>query len=112
MPQLRKLAYTMKNSSTLTLLEWFRILDDLSLDVRIMLHDVCTRWNAIFDMLEFTYEYKEAINQITDRREMKLQGYEIEPHEWDIIKQLWDILSVCISMYHFFLTYHTSITGF
>jgi len=63
-------------------------------------------------MLKFTYEYKEAINQITDRHEMKLQGYEIKLHEWDIVKQLQDTLGVCISMYHFFLTYHTSITGF
>jgi hypothetical protein len=112
MPQLRKLVYAMKNSSTLALPEWFRILDDLSLDARIMPCDVRTRWNATFDMLEFAYEYKEAINQITDRHEMKLRGYEIEPHEWDIVKQLRDILGVCISMYHFFLTYHTSITGF
>ena len=62
----------MKNSSTLTLPEWFHILDDLSLDACIMLRDVRTHWNATFDMLEFTYEYKEAINQITDRCEMKL----------------------------------------
>jgi hypothetical protein len=72
MPQLCKLAYTMKNSSTLALPEWFCILDDLSLNARIMLHDVYTHWNGIFDMLKFAYKYKEAINQITDRHEMKL----------------------------------------
>jgi hypothetical protein len=73
MPQLRKVAYAIKKSSTLALLEWFCILDELSLDAHMLLCDVCTRWNATYDMLDFTYKYKEAINQITDRHEMKLQ---------------------------------------
>ena len=59
--------------------------------------DVCTRWNATYDMLQFAYKYKDAINKITDTCEMKLQDYEIELHEWDIVKQLWDILAVCPS---------------
>ena len=112
MPQLCKLAYTIKNSSTLALPEWFHILNELSLNACIMPCDIHTHWNATFDMLEFAYEYKDAINQITDRWEMKLHNYEIEPHEWDIIKQLWDILGVSTSIYNLFLTYHTSITGF
>ncbi len=45
-------------------------------------------------MLQFTYKYKDAINKITDTHEMKLRDYEIEPHEWDIVKQLRDILTV------------------
>ena len=102
MPQLRKLAYAIKNSSTLALPEWFCILDELSLDACMIPHDVRTRWNATYDMLNFTYEYKEAINQITDRCEMKLRDYEIEPHEWDIIKQLWDILGIRPSMFKSF----------
>ena len=56
--------------------------------------DVCTRWNTTYDMLQFTYEYKDAINKITDMRKMKLQDYEIERHKWDIVKQLQDILAV------------------
>jgi len=60
--------------------------------------DVWTRWNATYDMLNFAYEYKDTINQITDRRDMKLRDYEIEPQEWDIIKQLWDVLGVCPSI--------------
>jgi hypothetical protein len=98
MPQLCKLAYAIKNSSTLALPEWFHILDELSLDARMMLRDVWTCWNATYDMLDFAYEYKDTINQITDRHDMKLQDYEIEPHEWDIIKQLWDVLDVCPSI--------------
>jgi len=64
--------------------------------------DIHTRWNATYDMLNFAYEYKEAINQITDRREMKLWDYKIKLHEWDIIKQLWDVLGVCPLMFKSF----------
>ncbi len=39
-------------------------------------------------MLQFAYEYKIAINKITNTHKMKLQDYEIELHEWDIVKQL------------------------
>ena len=53
-------------------------------------------------MLHFAYEYKEAINQITDRREMKLRDYEVKPHEWDSIKQLRDVLGVSTLIYSFF----------
>jgi len=56
----------------LALPEWFRILDELSLDACMILCDVRTHWNATYDMLDFAYEYKEAINQITDRHKMKL----------------------------------------
>jgi hypothetical protein len=56
--------------------------------------DVRTRWNATYDMLEFAYQYRKAINIITDIREMKLRLYEIEAHEWEIVRQLRDLLKV------------------
>jgi hypothetical protein len=90
--------YAIKNSSTLTLPEWFRILDELSLDACMMPRDVQTCWNTTYDMLDFAYEYKDTINQITDRCDMKLRDYEIKPHKWDIIKQLRDVLGVCPSI--------------
>ena len=93
--------YAIKNSTTQALPWWFRILEELSLEPRMMPCDVRTRWNATYDMLQFAYEYKDAINKITDTREMKLRDYEIEPHEWDIVKQLWDILAVRPSTFKF-----------
>jgi hypothetical protein len=59
-----------------------------------MPRDVRTRWNSTYDMLTFAYEYKDALNNITAMREMKLRNYEIEPEEWDSIKQLRDLLKV------------------
>lgn len=56
--------------------------------------DVRTRWNATYDMLDFAYQYKTAINKITDIRDMKLRDYEIEASEWEIVRQLRDLLKV------------------
>ena len=69
-------------------------MESLSLERRVIPRDVRTRWNATYDMLEFAYRYKKAVNKITDIRDMKLRRYEIEPHEWEIIRQLRDLLSV------------------
>ncbi len=56
--QIRKLTFTIKNSSTIALPQWYQILETLSLDTQVMPHDVHTRWNATYDMLDFTYRYK------------------------------------------------------
>jgi hypothetical protein len=53
-----------------------------------MPHDVYTCWNATYDMLDFAYQYKWAINKITDIHEMKLREYKIEAHEWEVVRQL------------------------
>lgn len=45
-------------------------------------------------MLNFAYEYKQAVNEITDIRDMKLRAYEIEAHEWNLVRQLRDLLKV------------------
>ena len=94
MTQIRKLVYTIRNSSTLILPAWYRILSSLSLDKRVIPHDVRTRWNATYDMLDCAYEYRKAINKITDIRDMKLRQYKIDGHEWEIIRQLRDLLKV------------------
>jgi len=43
MPQIRKLVFAIKNSSTIALSQWFRILEDLKLDAWVMPRDVRTR---------------------------------------------------------------------
>jgi hypothetical protein len=94
MPQICKLTFAIKNSSTLTLPQWYWILEALSLDTQVMPHDVHTRWNATYDMLDFTYQYKQVINKITDICKMKLHEYKIEAHEWEVVQQLQDLLKV------------------
>lgn len=107
MRQIRKLAYAVKNSSTIILPQWYRVLESLSLEARIIPRDVRTRWNATYDMLEFAYQYKKAINKITDIRDMKLRAYEINAHEWEIVRQLRDLLKV--SKFSFLLAVRSSL---
>ena len=57
-------------------------------------HDIHTCWNATYNMLDFAYQYKKAINKITDIQDIKLCLYEIEAHEWEIVWQLCDMLKV------------------
>ena len=80
----------------LALPQWYQILEMLSLKLRMMPCDICTCWNATYDMLDFAYQYRKAINKITNIWDMKLCCYEIKPHEWDVIQQLCNLLKVSI----------------
>jgi hypothetical protein len=50
-------------------------------------------------MLEEAYLLKGAVNKITEMRDMKLRQYEIDGHEWDLLRQLRDLLKVSISSF-------------
>ena len=64
------------------------------LSKRMMPRDVATRWNYTYEMLSFAYTYRGAYNELTSNREMKMRKYEIEDQEWEIVKQLADVLKV------------------
>jgi hypothetical protein len=103
--QLRKASHAIKNSTTIVLPEWWSILERMAtasksknqkpLSQRMMPRDVATRWNYTYEMLSFAYTYRDAYNELTSNREMKMRKYEIEDQEWEIVKQLADVLKVC-----------------
>ena len=93
--QLRKTAFAIKNSSTLILPRWTKILEELELNDRMMPRDVSTRWNSTFDMLKFAIEYRLAIDTITAEHDMKLRNYELGKEEWKVAEELCDVLKVC-----------------
>jgi hypothetical protein len=82
----------------LILPEWFKLLERLKLDGRMMPRDVSTRWNSTYDMLTFAIEYRDAIDTLSGDREFKLRQYEMTPAEWRIATQLRDVLKVRIIM--------------
>ena len=55
--QLRGLSLAIKNSSTIILPKWYNVLDNLTLKQCMMPRDVATRWNSMYNMLEFTINY-------------------------------------------------------
>jgi hypothetical protein len=60
----------------------------------MMPRDVATCWNYTYEMLNFAYIYRDAYNELTSNRDMKMRKYEIEDSEWEIVKQLADVLKV------------------
>jgi hypothetical protein len=88
------MAYAIKNSSTIILPKWYSNLDELELKSRIMPRDVTTRWNSTYNMLDFALKYREAIDVITGDRDMKLRKYEMDEEEWEVARQLCEVLKV------------------
>ena len=60
----------------------------------MMPRDVSTRWNSTFDMLKFAIRYRVAIDAMTAVREYDLRKYEMGSAEWNIAKELREVLKV------------------
>ena len=72
------------------------ILQDLKVAKRMIPCDVSTWWNLTFDMLDFAVEHITAIDTITGDHEMKLRQYELNEDDWEMARQLQDVLKVRI----------------
>jgi hypothetical protein len=59
-----------------------------------MPRDVTTRWNSTFDMLDFAFAHRKALDLMTQDRENGLREYEMSEEEWEIVRQLRDALKV------------------
>ena len=94
---MRKLAFAIKNSSTVILPQWNALLIRLELAQSMMPHDVRTRWNSTFEMLKFTVQYRAAIDKISAGKD--LRAYEMDEEEWEIVTQLCAVLKVCLLRY-------------
>ena len=60
-----------------------------------MPRDVATHWNSTFVVLNFALEYREAIDKFTGDRAMDIRNLELDEEEWELVKQLRDVLKVC-----------------
>lgn len=82
------MANTISKSPTIHLPVWWDILTQLGMKITMMQHDVSTRWNSTWDMLEYALEHREAIDQMTQRREGGMRKFELSDVEWLILDQL------------------------
>jgi len=60
----------------------------------MMPRDVATRWNSTYDMLDFAIKYHAAIDTMTAARDLGLRNYELDQAEWNIAKDLGEVLKV------------------
>lgn len=51
-----------------------------------------TRWNSTYEMLVFALEYRKPIDKISGDKEMR--KYELDEKEWELVRQLCDVLEV------------------
>jgi hypothetical protein len=96
--KLWKLVFNLKNSTTILLPAWYKILAVHHLSPCMMPCDISTCWNSTFNMLEFTIKYRPAINAIMAAHDFGLHQCELVPTEWKIAHELWDVLKVSIHL--------------
>ena len=96
--KLQKLVFDLKNSTTILLPMWYKILAVHRLSPHMMPRDISTCWNSTFDMLEFAIKYCPAIDAITAAHDFGLCQCELVPAEWKITSKLQDVLKVSIHL--------------
>ena len=92
--QLRGVSKAIKNSSTIVLPKWYRVLETQALKPHIMPRDVSTRWNLTYDMLQFATDYHAALDIMMADRNMNLRKYELSEKEWGMATELREVLQV------------------
>ena len=73
---------------------WKACIKDLDLAVKIILHDISTRWNSTYDTLSFAVEYQEAIKSLSGDRKNDLRDFKLNEDEWAIAVELHNMLKV------------------
>ncbi|KIM51946.1 hypothetical protein SCLCIDRAFT_67000, partial [Scleroderma citrinum Foug A] len=70
--KLHNLAFKIVHSTTIVLPAWREIGHDLELEPRLIPCDVSTDWNSCCDMVDVGIDYWEAVDGITQRRDLGL----------------------------------------
>ena len=96
--QLCKLAFKVVHSMTIVLPAWRVICRDLELEPCLIPRNVSTCWNSCCDMVDVGVDYREAVDGVTQCRDLGLRKFELSDHEWEVLGELCDVLKVSVLM--------------
>ncbi|KAH9903879.1 uncharacterized protein BXZ73DRAFT_62294, partial [Epithele typhae] len=93
---LRRLAATIRKSTTILLPAWKKQLEALNQGILMLKQDVRTRWCSTHDMLKRAVRLKTAIKSFceadNDLHPLDLEEYQLSRREWSIAEQLLEVL--------------------
>ncbi|KIM50294.1 hypothetical protein SCLCIDRAFT_34436 [Scleroderma citrinum Foug A] len=92
--KLRCLAFKIIHLTTIVLPAWKETLETLGLEVHLMLHDVATHWNSSGNMVDFTINYQEGIEVLTQKKNLGLREFELSDEEWAVLRELCEVLKI------------------
>jgi hypothetical protein len=98
--KIQKLSFTIIHSTTITLPIWCAACVAHSQPACLLLCDVKTCWNSTFDMLTAAFEYHIVIDNVTGNKALKLHQYKLDNGEWEVIKDLLQVLKVSMLLHH------------
>jgi hypothetical protein len=86
--KLWKVVFALKNLTTILLPAWYKTISAHSLPPCMMPQDMSTRWNSMFDMLDFALQYRAPINAMMAVHNFDLRKYKLVSPEWKIATEL------------------------
>ncbi|KIK73238.1 hypothetical protein PAXRUDRAFT_178948, partial [Paxillus rubicundulus Ve08.2h10] len=86
------LAFAIIHSTTISLPAWHQLCCDAKLNPKLIPWDVVTRWNSTYETLCFVLAYHQPVDAVMAEKKYKLQKYELDHEEWQIIKDLVSLL--------------------
>ena len=92
--QIWNLAFKVIHSTMSVLPAWDAACAEQGLQPKHIPRDVLTQWNSAFDMVDFAVEYDQVVDNIMDKRKLALGKYAIDEEEWELLKQLHNVLKV------------------
>ncbi|KAJ6632134.1 hypothetical protein B0H10DRAFT_1770866, partial [Mycena sp. CBHHK59/15] len=84
----RKLAFSIVHSTTITLPAWREACKQHGMRARLIPRDVRTCWNLVYDMLSVAVAYKEVVNSFTGNRELGFRKYDLTNAQWSLLEDM------------------------
>jgi len=98
--KIHKLSFAIVHSTTITLPAWHAACVTHGQHVHLIPCDVKTRWNSTYDMLTVAFDYHLIINNVTGNKTLKLHQYELNDGDWEVVKDLLQVLKVGLYLCH------------